>query len=101
MEENLSYNHDRNDPIEHKSIPISQIAEYINNQKGYEIDEVNYSIEKLLEVKFIWYVCISTQERPVEEYLTGLLIFSILSINTAVFRLKNLHNPIIILSFCL
>ncbi len=53
LEENLSYNHERQDSIEHASITMRKISEDLHNQKGYEIDDVNYSIEKLLEIKYI------------------------------------------------
>ncbi len=53
LEENLSYNHERQDSIEHNSIIIDKISEDLHNEKGYEIDDVNYSIEKLLEIKYI------------------------------------------------
>ncbi len=53
LEENLSYNHERLDSIEHNSITMSKIAEDLHSQKGYEIDNVNYSIEKLIEIKYI------------------------------------------------
>lgn len=39
--------------IEHNSISMHKIAEDLNSQKGYDIDDVNYSIEKLLEARFI------------------------------------------------
>lgn len=53
LEDNLTYNHERQDSIEHNSINMSTIAADLHDQKGYEIDDVNYSIEKLLEVKYI------------------------------------------------
>lgn len=53
LEENLSYNHERKDSLEHNSISMRKIAEYLHNQKGYEIDDINYSIEKLLEIMYI------------------------------------------------
>ena len=53
LEENLSYNHDSNGSIEHNSITMHKISEDLHNEKGYEIDDVNYSIEKLLEIRYI------------------------------------------------
>lgn len=53
LEENLSYNHERQDSIEHNSITMYKISEDLHNEKGYEIDDVNYSIEKLIEIRYI------------------------------------------------
>lgn len=53
LEKNLSYNHERQDSIEHNSITVDKISEDLHNEKGYEIDEVIYSIEKLLEIRYI------------------------------------------------
>lgn len=53
LEKNLTYNHDRQDTIEHNSITMHKIAEDLRNQNGYEIDDVNYSVEKLLEIRYI------------------------------------------------
>ncbi len=53
LEENLSYNHERRDSIEHNSITMHKISEDLHNEKGYEIDDVNYSIEKLIEIRYI------------------------------------------------
>lgn len=53
LEENLSYNHERQDSIEHNSITMHKISEDLHNDKGYKIDDVNYSIEKLLEIRYI------------------------------------------------
>lgn len=53
LEENLAYNHDRQDGIEHNTITMYTIAEDLHNQKGYETDDVNYSVEKLLEIRYI------------------------------------------------
>ena len=53
LEDNLSYNHDRQDSIEHNSITMHKISEDLHNQKGYEIDDINYSVEKLLEIRYI------------------------------------------------
>ncbi len=53
LEENLSYNHERQDAIEHNSITMHKISEDLHNEKGYEIDDVNYSVEKLIEIRYI------------------------------------------------
>ena len=53
LEENLNYNHENVGSIEHNSITMSKIAEDLHNQNGYEIDDINYSIEKLLEIRYI------------------------------------------------
>lgn len=53
LEKNLSYSKERDDLLEHTSITMHKIAEDLSYQNGYEIDEVNYSVEKLLEVRFI------------------------------------------------
>lgn len=53
LEENLSYNHKRKDSIEHNSIIMHKISEDLHNEKGYEIDDINYSIEKLIEIRYI------------------------------------------------
>lgn len=52
LEENLSYNHETKSSIEHNSITIHKISEDLY-KKGYEIDDVNYSIEKLIEIRYI------------------------------------------------
>ena len=53
LEENLTYNHERQGSIEHNTIKIQKIAENLHSQKGYEIDDVNYSVEKLIEIRYI------------------------------------------------
>lgn len=53
LEENLSYNHDNQGSIEHNSITMHKISEDLHNEKGYEIDDINYSVEKLLEIRYI------------------------------------------------
>lgn len=53
LEDNLTYIHENIFSIEHNSIDISVLAEVLHNQKNYNVDDVIYSVEKLLEVKFI------------------------------------------------
>lgn len=53
LEEHLSYNHDMQNSIEHNTITIHKISEDLHNEKGYEIDDIYYSVEKLLEIRYI------------------------------------------------
>lgn len=53
LEENLSYNHETEGSIEHNTITMHKISKDLHDEKGYEIDDVNYSVEKLLEIRYI------------------------------------------------
>ena len=53
LEENLSYNHETEGSIEHNTITIHKISKDLHEEKGYEIDDINYSVEKLLEIRYI------------------------------------------------
>ena len=53
LEENLKFSKERDYGIEHESIGLTTIVEYLQNEKGYEPDDVKYSVEKLLEIRYI------------------------------------------------
>ncbi len=53
LEEHLTYNHDREYGIEHKSITLTTIVKQVHKDHNYEPDDIKYSIEKLLEIEYI------------------------------------------------
>ena len=53
LEENLSYISEDTNSLEHNSIGIHKIAEDLHNQNGYKTEDVHYSIEKLIEIRYI------------------------------------------------
>lgn len=54
LEENLSYaDNIETGTIEHKSIAISKITEDLHKNNNYNSTDVKYSIEKLLEARYI------------------------------------------------
>ena len=52
LEENLSYCEEENS-IEHKSIGIHTIANELHNKHNYNTNDIYYSVEKLLEIRYI------------------------------------------------
>lgn len=53
LEDNLTYINDETNPLEHKPISIGAISDTLSSSRGYSIDDIYYSIEKLLEVRYI------------------------------------------------
>ncbi len=53
LEKNLTYNHEREYGIEHNSITLTTIIEQLHKDHNYEPDDVKYSVEKLLEIRYI------------------------------------------------
>ena len=53
LEEILTYSHDSNDGIEHNYIGIRTLADKMYEKHKYSREDVYYSVEKLLEAKYI------------------------------------------------
>lgn len=53
LEENLTYSDDEEYVIAHKAISASRVIQELSEAKGYSTGDVKYSIEKLIEVKYI------------------------------------------------
>lgn len=53
LEENLVYEDTGDGSLEHKPITMHQIAENLHKEKNYDINDINYSIEKLIEARLI------------------------------------------------
>lgn len=53
LEGNLTYNDNKASAIEHNAIPLSTIVESLQQMYDYSQDDIKYSVEKLLEIKYI------------------------------------------------
>lgn len=53
LEDNLSYVEDETSLIEHNTITATTIVNDLREKYDYEADDIKYSIEKLLEIRYI------------------------------------------------